>query len=123
MMKIIPAVAGVALASSILTGQVKADEAAERMIDDALPHMYHTCESLVRIAGDDEDMMVDVLGKITSVSIYMRGINIEDYDLSEEQSETLSTVFLQSVSDSCAADPSSLLAGVVDNAVMAALNP
>ena len=121
MMKLFPGFAGAAVIGTILVGSAKADETAEQMIDEALQYMYHTCESLVRIADGDEDTMIDVLGKITSVSLYMRGIDIEEYELTEEQAETVRSDFLQSVSESCAEDPASLLAGVVDKAVKVAL--
>ena len=113
---------GCAVAATLaVVNMAKADEAAEKLIDEALPQMYHTCASLTKLADGDDDVVLDVLGKITAVSIYMRKIDIESYGFSESENQEARDRFFQAVSEGCAADENSLLAGVVDNAVKVAL--
>ena len=70
----------------------------------------------------DDDVVLDVLGKITAISIYMRKIDIESYGFSDSEKAEARARFFQAVSEGCAADENSLLAGVVDNAVKVALD-
>lgn len=98
-----------------------ADDEAEKLVEEALPQMYHTCNSLVELADGDEALVLDVLGKIAAVSIYMREIDIDSLSLSEEQKGEVEGHFFQAISDGCAEDSNALLAGIVDDAVKAAL--
>lgn len=50
-------------------GLVQADEAAEQMVQDALPVMYHTCTSVVEEADGDETFILAVVEKMTALSI------------------------------------------------------
>lgn len=114
---------GCAVAATLaVVTMAKADEAAEKLIDEALPQMYHTCASLTKLADGDDDVVLDVLGKITAISIYMRKIDIESYGFSDSEKAEARARFFQAVSEGCAADENSLLAGVVDNAVKVALD-
>ena len=99
---------------------VFADEEAERLFNEAMPQMYHTCSSLMKLADGDEAVATDVLGKIATISIYMRQIDIESYSFSEAQQEEATELFYLTISERCAEDPDALLAGIVDDAVKTA---
>lgn len=99
----------------------QADEAAEQMVQDALPLMHHTCESLAIEADGDETFVFEVVGKMTALSIYNRQIDINDHATSDEDKAALREAFLTALSEGCAADKDALLGGVVDNAVKSTL--
>jgi hypothetical protein len=103
-------------------GLAWADEAAEAMVTEALPHMYHTCASLAAEVGDDEAAAIEVVGKLTAVSLYMRDIDITTYNLTEEEAQAARQAFLETIAARCGEDPDALLAGVVDAAVKEAVN-
>ncbi|WP_254055664.1 hypothetical protein [Ruegeria sp. EL01] len=98
-----------------------ADEAAEQMVQDALPVMYHTCASVVEEADGDEAFIYAVVGKLTAVSVYNRQIDINDHAASDEDKAKLYQAFVAALRDGCADDKDALLAGVVDNAVKSTL--
>lgn len=110
-----------ALCLGLAATDASADEVAESMVDDALPVMWHSCESLEAVAEGDEEVIIDVLRKIATVSIYAREIDIEAMNLSDEEVETAKERFYAAISDGCKADRKALLAGIVDDAVVAAL--
>lgn len=111
----------VATAAFLVTSPaVYADEEAERLFNEAMPQMYHTCNSLMELADGDEAVATDVLGKIATISIYMRQINIESFSFSDAQQEEAENLFYLTISEGCAEDPDALLAGIVDDAVKAA---
>ncbi|MEX0278231.1 MAG: hypothetical protein AB3N19_11985 [Ruegeria sp.] len=94
-----------------------ADEAAEQMVQDALPVMHYTCASIAEEADGDEAFVVTVVEKMTALSIYNRQINIEDHATTDEEKVQLREAFIAALSEGCAADKDALLGGVVDNAV------
>jgi hypothetical protein len=100
---------------------VYADEAAEKMVDEALPHMYHTCASVVEESDGDDDYVLDIVGKITALSLYNREIDITQYATSDEQKEELRETFLATLTAECGEDEDALLAGVIDDAVKTTL--
>lgn len=102
-------------------GLAQADEAAEQMVQDALPVMYHTCASVVEEADGDETFILAVVEKMTALSIYNRHINIEDHVSSDEDKAQLREAFLAALAEGCAEDKDALLGGVVDNAVKVTL--
>jgi len=111
----------VATAAFLVTSPaVHADEEAERLFNEAMPQMYHTCSSLMELSDGDETVATDVLGKIATISIYMRQIDIESYSFSDAQQEEAEELFYLTISEGCAEDPDALLAGIVDDAVKAA---
>lgn len=97
-----------------------ADDEARQLFEAAVPQMYHTCNSLIELADGDEAVAIDVLGKIATVSVYMRQINIETLDLTDAEAEEVEDRFYLAISEGCAEDPNALLAGIVDDAVKAA---
>ncbi|WP_170753497.1 MULTISPECIES: YmgD family protein [Ruegeria] len=98
-----------------------ADEAAEQMVQDALPVMHYTCASIAEEADGDEAFVVEVVGKMTALSLYNRQINIEDHATTDEEKAQLREAFIAALSEGCAADKNALLGGVVDNAVKTTL--
>lgn len=94
-----------------------ADEQAETMVQEALPVMYHTCASVIEEADGEDLYVLDVIEKMTALSLYNRAIDIEDLSLSEEQKTKLRDEFLGALQAGCADDTNALLAGVVDAAV------
>ena len=100
---------------------VMADEAAEQMVQDALPVMHYTCASIAEEADGDEAFVVEVVGKMTALSLYNRQINIEDHATTDEEKVQLREAFIAALSEGCAADKDALLGGVVDNAVKTSL--
>lgn len=98
-----------------------ADEAAEQMVQDALPVMHYTCASIAEEADGDEAFVVAVVEKMTALSLYNRQINIEDHATTEEEKAQLREAFIAALSEGCAADKDALLGGVVDNAVKTTL--
>ncbi len=98
-----------------------ADEAAEQMVQDALPVMHYTCASIAEEADGDEEFVVAVVQKMTALSLYNRQINIEDHATTDEEKAQLREVFIAALSEGCAADKNALLGGVVDNAVKSTL--
>ncbi|WP_255431606.1 hypothetical protein [Ruegeria sp. THAF57] len=94
-----------------------ADEAAEQMVQDALPVMHYTCASIAEEADGDEDFVVAVVGKMTALSLYNRQIDIADHATTDEEKAQLREAFIAALSEGCAADKDALLGGVVDAAV------
>ncbi len=104
-----------------LPGVALADDAAEQMVQDALPVMHYTCASIAEEADGNEAFVVEVVGKMTALSLYNRQINIEDHATTDEEKAQLRDAFIAALSEGCAADKDALLGGVVDNAVKTTL--
>ncbi|WP_368040195.1 hypothetical protein [Ruegeria atlantica] len=98
-----------------------ADDAADQMVQDALPVMHYTCASIAEEANGDEAFVVSVVEKMTALSLYNRQINIEDHASTDEEKAQLREAFIGALSEGCAADKHALLGGVVDNAVKTSL--
>ncbi|WP_234999071.1 hypothetical protein [Ruegeria sp. AU67] len=98
-----------------------ADEAAEQMVQDALPVMHYTCASIAEEADGDEEFVVTVVAKMTALSLHNRQINIEDHAATDEEKAQLREAFIAALSEGCATDKDALLGGVVDNAVKSTL--
>ncbi|WP_209016279.1 MULTISPECIES: hypothetical protein [Alphaproteobacteria] len=98
-----------------------ADDAADQMVQDALPLMHYTCASIAEEADGDEEFVVAVVQKMTALSLYNRQVNIEDHATTDEEKAQLREAFIAALSDGCAADKNALLGGVVDNAVKTTL--
>ena len=102
-------------------GLAFADEEAEQMMQNALPVMYHTCASVVEEADGNEEYILDVVGKMTALSLYNRQVDIEAHATSDEEKAALRETFLAALKEGCAGDENALLGGVVDNAVNSTL--
>ncbi len=98
-----------------------ADEAADAMVQDALPVMYHSCASVVEEGHGDEAFVYEVVEKMTAVSLYNRQIDITAFSDSDADAAQLHAAFVEALDAGCSADQNALLAGVVDIAVKVAL--
>lgn len=98
-----------------------ADEGAEQYVQDALPLMYHTCDSVVEEAAGDEDFIVDVVTKMAALSFVNRNIAFESYAESDAEKEKIREDFIEALRIGCDEDRNALLGGVVDNAVKSSL--
>ncbi|WP_171120160.1 MULTISPECIES: hypothetical protein [unclassified Ruegeria] len=95
----------------------KADDEADQMKQDALPLMYHTCASVIDEADGNDEYVLDVVGKMTALSLFNRQIDIEAYAASDEDKAKLRETFLAALTEGCDGDEDALLGGVVDSAV------
>ncbi|WP_254443905.1 hypothetical protein [Ruegeria sp. HKCCA4008] len=102
-------------------GLALADEEAEQMMQDALPLMYHTCTSVIEEADGNEEYILDVVGKMTALSLYNRQVDIEAHATSDEEKAALRETFVAALKEGCTGDENALLGGVVDNAVKSTL--
>ncbi|WP_253282647.1 MULTISPECIES: hypothetical protein [Ruegeria] len=102
-------------------GLALADEEAEQMMQDALPLMYHTCTSVIEEADGNEEYILDVVGKMTALSLYNRQVDIEAHATSDEEKAALRETFVAALKEGCTGDGNALLGGVVDNAVKSTL--
>ncbi|SMO84920.1 hypothetical protein SAMN06265380_11219 [Ruegeria faecimaris] len=105
----------------IVPGMAIADEAAEQMVQDALPVMYHTCATVVEESDGDEAYIFAVVEKMTALSIYNRQIDINDHASTDEDKAKLRETFIAALREGCAEDQHALLGGVIDNAVKTTL--
>lgn len=105
----------------VFVSPLYADDAAEKMVDEALPHMYHTCASVVEESDGNDEYVVEIVGKITALSLYNRKIDIAEYAASDAQKEELRETFLATLTAGCGEDEDALLAGVIDDAVKTTL--
>ncbi len=71
------AFAALALIPMLLSTAVRADAEAEKYVDEALPLMYLTCQSVVDESNGDNAYVDKVLRALVAVSLYNREIDIE----------------------------------------------
>ncbi len=100
---------------------VAADEVADQMVQDALPLMYHTCNSVVEETDGNEAMIVDVVGKMVALVFINRNIDIAQYAKTDEERATVRADFIEALRAGCENDRDALLAGVVDGSVKSTL--
>ena len=98
------------------------DEEMSLILDQAMPYMHHSCESVINNYGDDEEMVAEIVRLMVAVSLFNREINIEKRIPDEDQRARLKDTFVEALKDGCEADPDALLAGVVDTAVKDAVD-
>ncbi|HAB36610.1 MAG: hypothetical protein HN551_09780 [Tateyamaria sp.] len=120
-MKFTKTLCGIALATTFGTGIVHADEEAQQMLMDAMPVMHYSCATILAKADGDEDFVIDVVKKMTFVSLYNHSIDINDHANSDEEKEALRKKFIGEIRVGCNPDKNALLAGVIDSAVMTTL--
>jgi len=102
-------------------GTTFADSSAEKYVDDALPLMYYSCESVVEEASGDSAYIDKVIRALVAVSLYNRGVEISWFEISDELKSTMHDKFVEVLKAGCEADRDALLAGVIDEAVAQAL--
>ena len=98
------------------------EHTAEWYLDQARPYMMLSCESAWDLAEQDVDKFVELIGKISAVSFYNHDFDLERLtNLSEEKREQLTREFYEGIGEYSRKNPQSLLAGVVDFALMDAI--
>lgn len=105
-----------------LGGMVHADEEMDRILKTAMPHMHHSCESVIANYPDDDEKVAEIVRLMAMVSLFNREINVEEAVPGEAERATLSLEFVDRLEEVCEADQDTLLAGAVDIAVKDALN-
>ncbi len=103
-------------------GHAFADEEMDRILNEAMPHMHHSCESILANYPDDEEKVAEIVGMMVAVSLFNREVDVEKEIPDEEQRATLKVEFVDRLEQVCEADPDTLLAGAVDIATKDALN-
>jgi len=99
-----------------------ADPAAEKMVDDALPYMYHSCESVVEEAAGDEGYIDKAVRAMVAVSLYNRDVEMATFEVSDESKTAMHDKFVAALKKGCEEDHKALLAGIIDHAVADALS-
>jgi hypothetical protein len=99
-----------------------ADEEMDRILNEAMPHMHHSCESILANYPDDEEAVAEIVRLMVAVSLFNREVNVEEEIPDEELRATLKDEFIDRLEQICEADPDTLLAGAVDTATKDALN-
>jgi hypothetical protein len=98
-----------------------ADPAAEKLIDDAMPLMYHSCKSVVDETNADVDSIEKVVSALVAVSLYNHEIDISKHVKSDAEKTALRDRFVKALGEECKKDKDALLAGAIDDAVVSAL--
>jgi len=103
---------------------VIADESktVEWYLDQARPHLHHSCQSAWDMVEQDQDHFIEMIGTISAVSFYNHDFNIERLTaLPEDKQDELQREFYEEIGEMCREDNQSLLAGVVDTALTGAI--
>jgi len=112
-----------AIALSITcAGNAFADEEMDRILNEAMPHMHHSCESILANYPDDEEAVAEIVRLMVAVSLFNREFDVVKEIPDEAQRETLRVEFIDRLEQVCEADPDTLLAGAVDIATKDAIN-
>lgn len=106
-----------ALMSVCFSASARADAEAEKYVDDALPLMYHTCQSVVDESNGDNAYVDKVVRALVAVSLYNREVDIAKFASSDADKAKLRDKFIAELADGCKDDKNALLAGVIDEAV------
>ena len=106
-----------ALMAVCFSASARADAEAEKYVDDALPLMYHTCQSVVDESNGDNAYVDKVVRALVAVSLYNREIDITKFASSDADKAKLRDKFIAELADGCEDDKNALLAGVIDEAV------
>ncbi|MDV7145808.1 hypothetical protein R3X27_24280 [Tropicimonas sp. TH_r6] len=93
----------------------------DRILDEAMPFMHHSCESVIANFGEDEEKVSQIVRLMAMVSLFNREIDIEASIPDEAERNTLKDEFVEALEEACEADPDALLAGAVDIAVKEAV--
>ena len=89
----------------------------DAMLDAAMPHMHHSCESVLATYPDDDDAVAEIVRQMAFVSLYNRQIDVLALVPDEAERDGLKDEFTEELEDACDDDPGRLLAGAVDMAV------
>ncbi len=105
-----------------LVAPVIADQAAEKLVDDALPLMYHSCKSVVDETKGDAAEIEKVVSALVAVTLYNHEIDISKHVKTEAEKTALRDKFVEALGKECKRDKDALLAGAIDDAVVSALS-
>lgn len=105
-----------------LAAPAMADAAAEKLVDDALPLMYHSCKSVVEETKGDAAEIEKVVSALVAVSLYNHEIDISKHVKTEAEKTALRDKFVEALGKECKRDKDALLAGAIDDAVVSALS-
>lgn len=117
--KVVSLMTGSLLASS---NQAFADEEMDRILQEAMPHMHHSCESVLANYPEDEEAVAEIVSLMVAVSLFNREFDVLKEIHDEAQRKTLRVEFIDRFEQVCEADPDTLLAGAVDTATKDAIN-
>jgi hypothetical protein len=95
----------------------------EATIESAMPHMHHSCESVLETYPDDEEAVAQIVREMAFVSLYNRQIDVLALVPDEAERAGLRDEFVEELEDACDDDPGRLLAGAVDDAVKNTMAP
>lgn len=111
--------AGYIAAGFILLGGVAHAEEVDiqAVIDSAMPHMHHSCGSILETYADDEEAINKIVREMAFVSLYNRQIDVLAVAPEEAKSGALRAEFVKDLEDACDDDPGMLLAGAIDIAI------
>jgi hypothetical protein len=122
MTKFLSALIAVPFVLFALAAPAMADPAAEKIIDDAMPLMYHSCKSVVEEGNSDVDYIEKVVRALVAVSLYNHEIDISKYAKTDADKTALRDKFVEALGKECKRDSDALLAGAIDDAVVTALS-
>jgi hypothetical protein len=111
-----------ALVPVLFSASARADAAAEKYVDEALPFMYHTCLSVVDESNGDNAYVDKVVRALVAVSLYNREIDISKFAKTDADKAKLRDQFIAGLAEGCKNDKNALLAGVIDDAVAGTLS-
>ena len=104
-------------------GIAQAQEDIEATINAAMPHMHHSCASILETYPDDEEAVVQIVREMAYVSLYNRQIDVLALVPDEAERDGLRDEFTEELEDACDDDPGRLLAGAVDEAIKTTMAP
>ena len=112
----------IALVPAQLTASADETRTVEWYLDQARPHLHHSCQSAWDMVEQDQDQFIEMIGTISAVSFYNHDFNIERLTaLPEDKQDELQREFYEEIGEMCREDNQSLLAGVVDTALTGAI--
>ncbi len=103
-------------------GNAFSEEEMDRILTAAMPHMHHSCESILANYPDNEEKVAEIVGLMVAVSLFNREFDVEAEIPEEKQRATLRVEFVDRLEQVCESDPNTLLAAAVDIATKDALN-
>lgn len=121
MMSCSKALSVAAICALTMSTSAVADEAAESILDQAMPFMHHSCESVLGTYQDDHQQIADIVALMVMVSLYNREIDILAEVEDESDRDALDVEFVEELEQACDDDPGLLLAAAVDTAVVRTL--
>lgn len=115
---------GVAASLVALCGMAQAEDVdIETVILSAMPHMHHSCGSVLETYPEDEEAVAEIVRQMAYVSLYNRQIDVLALVPDEAEQEGLKDEFVEELEDACDDDPGRLLAGAVDDAIRNTMAP